>query len=619
MNRILYSEATRCVGLLPFLALVAVILACRSGSAVAQQDLQPRVPQAKLTLEQMQSIPASHRVTVKFREGSGFRLQNGELSALKAAEVALFQKALGELKIPPSSVRRLFTRPPEALDAERLEGQRQSGKRLADLNLYYIIDLPQGVSAASIASKLNQLDSVEFAEPRRLPSPPPADPTPDSTSKQGYKDDPPRGIGVPGHDKVRGGDGAGMRAVDIEYSWRVDHEDLNLPRDRIRPIPGCEPEDPFGSDHGTAVLGEVIGARNAYGVTGIAPATFFFLVPANCTSGTGGYLLENAIETAASLLEPGDVIILEQQTGACGGACGRDQVGCGPVEAEQSVFDAIQRATSLGRIVVEAAGNGRVDLDGPACHKAFDREVRDSGAIVVGAGSAAEHARLSFSSYGSRADVQAWGDEVTTTGYGDAFSPSDEQRRYTHQFGGTSSATPIVSSAVLSINGVRRACGLAPALPAEMRLVLSSTGTPQANAETGHIGPLPNIRAALAAMPGVAACLPGVSPKLEAKAAAAVAPDAAKLIGRWMIADTGEVLSIGEGGRWTHPVHGAAKMRPAGGAADVMVIYEQGSARCSYRIAFSDGGKTLQLSAADPTQDSGYCPEGSLTKLGDAG
>lgn len=61
------------------------------------------------------------------------------------------------------------------------------------------------------------------------------------------------------------------------------------------------------------MLGEVIGARNAYGVTGIAPAVHFFLVPANCTDGTGGCRLENAIETAASLLEPGDVIILEQQ------------------------------------------------------------------------------------------------------------------------------------------------------------------------------------------------------------------------------------------------------------------------------------------------------------------
>ncbi len=94
--------------------------------------------------------------------------------------------------------------------------------------------------------------------------------------------------------------------------------------------------------------------------------------------------------------------------------------------------------------------------------------------------------------------------------------------------------------------------------------------------------------------------------------------DAPTLAGQWMIGDSGEILSITEGGRWLHPAHGVAKMRPAGDSADLKVFYEQGGVHCSYRIAFSDKGATLNLSAADRTQDSDYCPEGALRRIGGA-
>ena len=102
-------------------------------------------------------------------------------------------------------------------------------------------------TSISITSSIfRSLSTVEFAERRSFPAPPPAGPTPDITSRQGYKNDAPEGIGVPAPGK----------------------------------IPGS------------------------------------------------------------------------------GGACGQDQLGCGPVEASQSVFDVIQRAASLGRIVLEAAETG---------------------------------------------------------------------------------------------------------------------------------------------------------------------------------------------------------------------------------------------------------------------
>ncbi len=204
-------------------------------------------------------------------------------------------------------------------------------------------------------------------------------------------------------------------------------------------------------------------------------------------------------------------------------------------------------------------------------------------------------------------DVQGWGEKVATTGYGDAFNPA-ETRRYTYRFGGTSSATPIVSSAVLSINGIRKACGRPLASPFEMRSLLAATGTPQTSPEGGNIGSLPNIRAALAAMPDLGSCL-----------VKATASDAATLTGQWTIGDSGEVLRISEGGRWLHPTHGAAKIRLGDDASDLKVFYEQGSTRCSYKIAFSEHGQTLDLMAADLSQDTDYCPEGSLTRVGGAG
>jgi serine protease len=171
----------------------------------------------------------------------------------------------------------------------------------------------------------------------------------------------------------------------------------------------------------------------------------------------------------------------------------------GPLEWIQSVFDAVSTATAKGIIVVAAAGNGAVNLDGANCDGKFDRSVRDSLAIIVGAGSSTDHSRLSFSSYGSRLDVQGWGQSVTTTGYGDAFNPGDIRQRYTHTFSGTSSATPIVTGAVLAVQGVVKGCGVALLKPGKMRKVLANTGTPQANPGTGLIGPLPNIKKAVKA------------------------------------------------------------------------------------------------------------------------
>jgi hypothetical protein len=198
-------------------------------------------------------------------------------------------------------------------------------------------------------------------------------------------------------------------------------------------------------------------------------------------------------------MEPGDVLLIEAQTFG-------PRVDFVPPEWDQAEFDAISIATAAGIIVVETAGNGGEDLDDPVFNGAFDRAVRDSGALIVGAGADLYYppdqpdlSRLDFSTYGTRVDLQGWGDDVVTTGYGDAFDGGgDPDQYYTDLFSGTSSAAPMVASAAAILQGVQMACGGDPLSPATVRDILVETGTPQvAGPFPGNIGPRPDLRAAL--------------------------------------------------------------------------------------------------------------------------
>jgi subtilisin family serine protease len=491
------------------ICLLAILVLLGAPGAWAQQGDQ-RPAGRKLDLQQLRALPSSNHVVVKFRDGEKIRRSGDRLTGMRSGQADDLNQVLREAGVSEAAVKPLHAAPPEELERDTEAAQRSSGKQLADLSLYFVIELPPGANAAEVANALNALPFVEYAQPALRPAPPPiydvpqrAAPlpegaraiSPDLSSTQAYKAKAPRGIGpIP---SIPGADGAGMSYVDVEYDWAFAHEDLTLPAERE--LETLTP-DPFGGpDHGTAVLGILSGVPNTFGVTGIVPAARPFVARASTVE--LGYQPARAIGLAASVLQPGDVIIIEQQNWVCG------TENYGPLEYYQDVFDAIAYASARGIIVVAAAGNGSVNLDDPNCFGLFDRNLRDSQAIIVGAGSAGGRARLDFSSFGSRVDVQGWGENVTTAGYGDAFNPDNDVRRYyTRYFNGTSSATPIVAATVLAIQGVRKACGLPPLKPLEMRNLLVKTGTPQSEPVTTHIGPLPSLSAALrASVP--AACL----------------------------------------------------------------------------------------------------------------
>lgn len=455
---------------------------------------------------EIQPWESSELIEVKFVEGSTFRLRDGALKAQNAGDLIEVNAVFSTFGV--TQIERLFSQPEAEITAEKAELQPELAQPLPDLNLWFRVGVPEGTDPGLLIDALNALPEVQTAYAAPLPAPPtsinlssaldetnPPPFAPNYESNQGYLDPAPNGIDAEYAWGISGGRGNLVKIVDVEYSLNQSH--LDLPT--IALIHGAM-YHAYGDDHGTAVAGELVAKKDGIGVSGIAyQATETFSSPCSDAS-CSAYNPADAINAARTNSVSGDVILLEQQYPACGTS------NYGPLEWIQSVYDATLVATTAGRNVVAAAGNGGLDLDAVGCLDKFNRSVRDSGAIIVGAGAAptgtqTARSRLSFSSYGSRVDLQGWGQNVYTTGYGGLYTNgTNENEDYTATFSGTSSASPIVTGAVAILSSVAEQNG-SPLTPAQVRSTLVSTGTPQ-QAHTGypvsqHIGPLPDLKSAL--------------------------------------------------------------------------------------------------------------------------
>jgi hypothetical protein len=424
-------------------------------------------------------------------------------------------------------VERLMTLEEGKLRALRAQAERKSGRAMPVLEAWYRIVLKEGTDVDAFLAELRQLDFVEHADREPEPAPPPSMPitfgdmlasamdhvpTPLFEALQGYLDPAPGGIDARYAWNFPGGNGAGFSVFDIEYDWNRTHEDLSkLAGVTILMPAGHTQRSPFGltdRNHGTAVMGELIGDNDDKGVTGISWGAGARLAAAATfdSDDNARYVLADAILLSVAAGNPGDVILIEQQTCVCDLTCpgDGDQTGLGPSEWDQSVFDATLTATSLGYVVVAAAGNGSVNLDQAGCDGRFDRNVRDSGAIIVGGGSSAARNRMDFSSFGSRIDLQGWGENVMTTGYGTHYTrhdaPNDQNFWYRRNFAGTSSASPIVSGAALNLQGINFASTGTLLTPAQIRTILADTGTDGGTGWGSNVPRLPNLRAAIASI-----------------------------------------------------------------------------------------------------------------------
>lgn len=288
--------------------------------------------------------------------------------------------------------------------------------------------------------------------------------------------------------------GSGIRVRDVEYGLNTSHEEFNGRPISIAQGMNISTQVQASSyNHGTAVFGIVYADKGTYGVSGMAHgAQEMKFFPEWQQS---GWDRPTAVWMAITNSDVGDVILYEMQIQGANG----EYV---PAEYNMTVWTLTQTATSSGIVVVAAAGNGNEDLDS-APYSSY-RNRGDSGAIIVGAGSPnTSHNKLSFSTYGSRVDVQGWGSNVRSTGYGDYLTVGgDDNQKYTNGFGGTSSATPIVASCAIVLQSYFHGLTGDYLDSVELRNLLIDTGIAQGSG--GHIGPIPNMQAAIAAVNALA-------------------------------------------------------------------------------------------------------------------
>jgi Subtilase family len=368
---------------------------------------------------------------------------------------------------------------------------------LNSISAYWKLDIRKVAKKKSeeFVEALNAQDEVDFAYLELEATDPAVNAGNDPfNASQNYQDAAPVGIDARWAWTQLNGEGAGVGFVDLEQGWFLNHEDYTSKTPTLLSGDNRDGIGGYVGNHGTAVLGEVSADDNTIGIVGIAPSVTTVNVTSHWdTASNSSGNVADAIVGALPTLQPGDVLLLEIQKGFL------------PTEVDVADFDAIRLAVALGIVVVEAAGNGGFDLDnytdgsGDFVLRRGSVDFKDSGAIMVGAStSTVPHNRMGFSNFGSRIDCYAWGENVTTAGYGDLDNGGgDNNRTYTSVFNGTSSASPIISGAALILQGLYKANTSDRLTSFEMRDLLSNpaTGTPQGTDVDGYISVMPDLRA----------------------------------------------------------------------------------------------------------------------------
>jgi len=455
--------------------------------------LEPRMVFAKPAHVDDRDGLMRDKIIVKFVEGMKVRLRSGHLlgdgSAMPEVEAIV-------AKYADATVHRCFDVPENVLEDNKETGERISGNELADLNNFYIFTFETpSQRGVDLANELLALDIVEVAYLQATAQAPvcPADAAPVTplwVNNQNYLNPAPDGLDSEyAWAYHAGGDGfgAGYWIADCEWDWCTSHEDLDFDAtDVLNGLSGAP-----DVNHGTAVLGEFGSCANGHGMTGMSP---------DVTLKTCDF--DSEVSWAANIAEAdfwlvsGEIALLEIhiQGPASGLVC---TCNCGqfeyvPVEWDVASWNAIQTATANGIIIVEAGGNGSMNLDS-GIYGGWFNPGHDSGAIIVGAGTNNAHAPECWTDYGSRVNVHGYGDSVFTTGYGDWFNQAGCSQDYTSGFSGTSSASPMIVGACAEIQGVSKAKYGVTLTPAQMRVTLPQGGTPQAAPFTKNIGPMPDL------------------------------------------------------------------------------------------------------------------------------
>lgn len=413
---------------------------------------------------------------------------------------------------------------------ERPEELRNREQKIADsdfapkasLTTYWRIDARGVDDAEALRAALADMPEVAIAYHESSVS----EACPDAISAsanpyftdQGYLDAAPKGIGARLAWDVPHCDGSGVNAIDLEGGWILEHQDLPNP-------PLLYGDNGFDTgyvtgDHGAAGLALIGALNNNLGIVGIAPKIARLAAvshyDAKCDEGLH---VADAIDAAVKILARGDILMMPIQR--------HFDTKAHPVEIDPADLNAILLAVSYGIVVIEAAGNGDVNLDlwtDPKTGRSLNAKAQngyvDSGAIMVGSGMSAVlddpggfkgHRRYDTSNYGSRVNVYAWGENIFTAGYGALAGASGTVDSYTQGFGHTSGAAGIIAGAAALVQSWYRSVHGTSLSSPEMRSKLSdaATSTPQVLVNADPIGVMPDVKAIVSADPAAGPASPG--------------------------------------------------------------------------------------------------------------
>lgn len=220
--------------------------------------------------------------------------------------------------------------------------------------------------------------------------------------------------------------GKGVTLADCDAGFYIDEPEIapNLLLEHARDL--SDKDDPFTINdggyitHGTAVASMMVGILDGRGINGMIPDAK--LVPLQNYNYAQNDDTDKEEATAACILHALSIpevkiIVLENQTH-------------GSSETFIGTREAVRLAMKAGVTIVSAAGNSNNEL------KAEAKD--DTGSIIVGA-ITRQGPKATFSNWGSRVSVSAYGSGLYTL-----FGPDGKM----DSFSGTSGATPQVASAV---------------------------------------------------------------------------------------------------------------------------------------------------------------------------
>jgi hypothetical protein len=464
-------------------------------------------------------------IVVRFKPGANVPYTDGQESALGGTWKEL------NARYPGIRLRPMF----RALSREAFEAfiRKRTGTSEVPptpdfFSHFQVVGPAESTDFATIAKSIRTEPNVrETYVVRPGPLPGAVQPTDPERSAQAFHDAAPAGIasdeawdhGGAGSAGANGTgvNGAGVRFVDMEKGWYLGHPDLPA-------IPGtlwgAITTDQYSRDHGTAVLGIVCAQNNSLGGVGIAPG-----VEARIVSYLDPATLQPAYETALQhallYLRQGDVLLIETQVYPPDYPPEDPQSQMLlPLESVQIIYDTIfWMVNTLGIVVVEAGGDGTnfqapgLDMDNWPAPKAgpqiFNRNVRDSGAIIVSAAQPTAFGPgpilpMPYAPYGNRADCFAWGQDVFSCWAGGPlrceWDSDTTGELFTYCFGGTSSAAAIVGGAAIVLQAHERGKSGSPIghppLEVRRRLADVNTNTPALNAGgvKFQIGMMPDLK-----------------------------------------------------------------------------------------------------------------------------